>query len=67
MRAIRTPDAPDPVAPYLQALSSAARLVDRRWKIVVAFACVYLIWGSTYLAIRYAVEPRRASRLPCAA
>lgn len=27
-----------------------------RWKIVVAFACVYLIWGSTYLAIRYAVE-----------
>ena len=27
-----------------------------RAKIVLAFAAVYLIWGSTYLAIRYAVE-----------
>jgi len=24
--------------------------------VVVAFACIYVIWGSTYLAIRYAVE-----------
>ena len=24
--------------------------------ILVAFACIYIIWGSTYLAIRYAVE-----------
>lgn len=24
--------------------------------IIVAFACIYIIWGSTYLAIRYAVE-----------
>jgi drug/metabolite transporter (DMT)-like permease len=24
--------------------------------IIVAFACIYVIWGSTYLAIRYAVE-----------
>src|ERR1044072_3644796 len=23
---------------------------------LLAFACIYLIWGSTYLAIRYAVE-----------
>lgn len=27
-----------------------------RWKIAVAFAAVYLIWGSTYLAIRIAIE-----------
>ncbi|MDX1662525.1 MAG: drug/metabolite exporter YedA [Candidatus Promineifilaceae bacterium] len=27
-----------------------------RWKVVLAFAAVYLIWGSTYLAIRFAVE-----------
>jgi drug/metabolite transporter (DMT)-like permease len=27
-----------------------------RVKVVVAFAAVYLIWGSTYLAIRFAVE-----------
>jgi drug/metabolite transporter (DMT)-like permease len=26
------------------------------WKIVAAFAAVYLIWGSTYLAIRFMVE-----------
>jgi len=27
-----------------------------RWRVVTAFAAVYLIWGSTYLAIRLAVE-----------
>lgn len=25
-------------------------------KLVVAFVAIYLVWGSTYLAIRYAVE-----------
>ena len=25
-------------------------------KLALAFAAIYLIWGSTYLAIRYAVE-----------
>jgi drug/metabolite transporter (DMT)-like permease len=29
---------------------------SHRTRIVLAFASVYLIWGSTYLAIRYAVE-----------
>lgn len=28
----------------------------RAWGIVAAFLAVYVIWGSTYLAIRYAVE-----------
>ncbi|HEV8124495.1 MAG TPA: drug/metabolite exporter YedA [Gemmatimonadales bacterium] len=27
-----------------------------RWKVVAAFAAVYIIWGSTYLAIRFAIE-----------
>ncbi|MCG3119242.1 MAG: putative inner membrane transporter YedA [bacterium] len=27
-----------------------------RWRLVTAFAAVYLIWGSTYLAIRIAIE-----------
>src|SRR5512143_36229 len=27
-----------------------------RWRIALAFAAVYLIWGSTYLAIRFAIE-----------
>ena len=29
---------------------------ENRLLMVVAFACIYIIWGSTYLAIRYAVE-----------
>ena len=28
----------------------------RRLTLVAAFAAVYLIWGSTYLAIRFAIE-----------
>ncbi len=26
------------------------------WQVIVAFAAIYLIWGSTYLAIRFAIE-----------
>ncbi|MGH9881113.1 MAG: EamA family transporter, partial [Pyrinomonadaceae bacterium] len=29
---------------------------ENRLLILFAFACIYFIWGSTYLAIRYAVE-----------
>ena len=35
---------------------SSAELAPPRWKIIAAFASVYVWWGSTYLAIRYAVE-----------
>ena len=31
-------------------------MISLRWRIVLAFAAVYLIWGSTYLAIRFAIE-----------
>jgi drug/metabolite transporter (DMT)-like permease len=27
-----------------------------RWRLLLAFAIVYIVWGSTYLAIRYAVQ-----------
>ena len=27
-----------------------------RWKVIIAFAAVYIIWGSTYLAIRIGVQ-----------
>ena len=27
-----------------------------RWAVPFAFACIYLIWGSTFLAIRWGVE-----------
>ena len=30
--------------------------ISLRWRIVLAFAAIYLIWGSTYLAIRFAIE-----------
>lgn len=29
---------------------------DLKLRLLIAFACVYLIWGSTYLAIRFAIE-----------
>jgi drug/metabolite transporter (DMT)-like permease len=29
---------------------------SKRWQVITAFAVVYIIWGSTYLAIRLAVE-----------
>jgi drug/metabolite transporter (DMT)-like permease len=31
-------------------------MTSNRIKLLLAFAAIYLIWGSTYLAIRYAVE-----------
>jgi drug/metabolite transporter (DMT)-like permease len=30
--------------------------IDRRFKVILAFALVYVFWGSTYLGIRVAVE-----------
>ncbi|MEO5581376.1 MAG: EamA family transporter [Saprospiraceae bacterium] len=30
--------------------------VGREWKIILAFASVYIIWGSTYLGIFYAIQ-----------
>lgn len=35
---------------------TAETLRSRRFKLVACFACIYVIWGSTYLAIRFAVE-----------
>ena len=31
-------------------------MTTRTWRLLAAFAAVYLIWGSTYLAIRWAIE-----------
>src|SRR5689334_15305049 len=35
---------------------SAASAAPSRGSILLAFAAVYVIWGSTYLAIRYVLE-----------
>src|SRR5437016_14375587 len=32
------------------------RVLTLRWRIALAFLSIYTIWGSTYLAIRFAVE-----------
>lgn len=32
------------------------RPIPPPWKLLLAFAAIYLIWGSTYLAIRFAIE-----------
>jgi len=40
----------------MSATLTAAAASSRRSRIVAAFAAVYVVWGSTYLAIRYAVQ-----------
>src|ERR1700742_4216941 len=45
--------------PVLVAKSNPHQTASRRRdkiKILLAFAAIYVVWGSTYLAIRYAVE-----------
>ncbi len=47
---------PIPRAGAFTAASSSAVEAPSTAKVVTAFALVYLIWGSTYLAIRFAIE-----------
>ncbi len=44
------------VAEGLSAVSASARPRLNRFTVIFSFLSIYLIWGSTYLAIRYAVE-----------
>jgi drug/metabolite transporter (DMT)-like permease len=37
-------------------LGNGGHLTVARWRVISAFAAVYIIWGTTYLAIRFAVE-----------
>ena len=36
--------------------ASDSASASQRWRVRVAFAAIYTIWGSTYLAIRFAIE-----------
>lgn len=36
-------------------MSSSIKM-SQRWQIIFAFLAIYLIWGSTYIAIRFAIE-----------
>jgi len=40
------------VTPVVGATSDA----PPRWQLVLAFLCIYLVWGSTYLAMKFAVD-----------
>ncbi len=37
-------------------MSDASNLSAPKWKVMAAYGAVYLLWGSTYLAIRMAIE-----------
>ena len=37
-------------------MTALSALATRRWRIAAALATVYVVWGSTYLAIRFAIE-----------
>jgi drug/metabolite transporter (DMT)-like permease len=37
-------------------MTAAMKSRRERWLLLLAFASIYIIWGSTYLAIRFAVE-----------
>lgn len=36
--------------------TASASASPARWRVALAFAAIYVIWGTTYLAIRYAIE-----------
>src|ERR1700751_1850412 len=48
--------APTPRPPKPKKVSRTGRDSADSIKLALAFAAIYIVWGSTYLAIRYAVE-----------
>src|SRR5690606_27691197 len=44
---------PSPARPFVDL---APPTPPPRWRLLAAYAAVYLVWGSTYLGIRFAVE-----------
>ena len=38
------------------AAAAASTARPPRWQVGAAFAAVYVLWGSTYLAIRFAIQ-----------
>ena len=45
-----------PLSPHHAAAGGSSPVAPRRAAIIAAFATLYLVWGSTYLAIRIAVQ-----------
>jgi drug/metabolite transporter (DMT)-like permease len=52
----KTVDPPNAVDPPTARAAPSPRGMSQRVRVALAFAAVYVIWGSTYLAIRIAVE-----------
>jgi drug/metabolite transporter (DMT)-like permease len=49
-------DAGEGAAPAPPRMSGSPPEPPPRWKLLSAFAVVYVVWGSTYLAIRFAID-----------
>lgn len=49
-------DTAQAVVPALEKAPAVPVVKSRRLHVILAFFAIYVIWGSTYLAIRYAVE-----------
>ena len=49
-------DTAQAVAPALEKAPTRAPAKACRFHVILAFLSIYVIWGSTYLAIRYAIE-----------
>src|SRR4051812_50180642 len=45
-----------PIAPPRAIDSTSPESAPPMWRVLAAFAAIYLIWGSTYLAIRFGIE-----------
>src|SRR6266516_2368629 len=43
-------------SPSLLTFSFSSMQISARVRLIAAFAAVYVIWGSTYLAIRFAIQ-----------
>src|SRR5690242_8670264 len=52
----RRRQAPAAFCATMQGLAPSPPAAHSRFAVVVAFAMIYVVWGSTYLAIRFAIE-----------
>ena len=53
---LNDPAVRDVASPMTISLARSREATARPWGLLLAFAIVYVVWGSTYLAIRFAIE-----------
>jgi hypothetical protein len=42
--------------PSLELLAANRIIMKQNWKVIAAFSVIYFIWGTTYLAILFAIK-----------